>query len=100
MSRRLLSFLLLLTPLQKGMKKSESKWPLRCYRKCKKEYTGGGKEMFRANTGHLQKALFSGLNQLPKNLNERLEDSWAGTFYDMIFIRIDEKPYAVLYADI
>ncbi len=56
--------------------------------------------MFRANTHHLQKTLFSGLNELPKNLKERLEDSWAGTFYEMIFSRIDEKPYAVLYADV
>jgi len=55
--------------------------------------------MFRANTDHLQKALFSGLNELPKGLKKRLEDSWAGAFYEMIFSRIDEKPYAVLYAD-
>ena len=55
--------------------------------------------MFRANTGHLQKALISGLNELPEKLRERLEGSWAGAFYEMIFTRIDEKPYAVLYAD-
>ena len=55
--------------------------------------------MFRANTGHLQKALLSGLNELPKGLKKRLEDSWAGAFYEMIFTRIDEKPYAVLYAE-
>ena len=56
--------------------------------------------MFQANTQHLQKPLLSGLNELPENLKERLEDSWAGVFYEMIFSRIDEKPYAVLYADV
>jgi len=35
---------------------------------------------------------------LPKKLRERLERSWAQTFYDEIFCRIDEKPFAVLYS--
>ena len=55
--------------------------------------------MFRKNDQHLQQAFFSGLNELPAKLKKRLEDSWAGTFYDEFFCRIDETPYAVLYAD-
>ncbi len=47
--------------------------------------------MFRKNTGHLQKSLISGLNELPKNLAQRLEDSWAGAFYEMIFTRVMVK---------
>jgi len=55
--------------------------------------------MFRKNDQHLQQAFFSGLNELPAKLQKRLADSWAGTFYDEFFCRIDETVYAVLYAD-
>lgn len=55
--------------------------------------------MFRKNDQHLQKPLFSGLNELPDQLREQLEASWAGTFYNEIFVRIDETIYEVLYAD-
>lgn len=55
--------------------------------------------MFRKNDQHLQKPLFSGLNELTEKLRERLELSWAGTFYQDIFVRIDEAIYAPLYAD-
>jgi len=55
--------------------------------------------MFRKNDKHLQIPLLSGLNELPDKLKERLEQSWAGTFYEEIFVRIDEEIYAPLYAD-
>ncbi len=55
--------------------------------------------MFRKNEQHLQKPLFSGLNELPDKLREQLEGSWAGTFYNEIFVRIDETIYEQLYAD-
>ena len=55
--------------------------------------------MFRKNDQHLQKPLFSGLNELPDKLREQLETSWAGTFYNEIFVRIDEANYEVLYAN-
>jgi hypothetical protein len=55
--------------------------------------------MFRKNEQHLQKPLFSGLNELPDKLRERLEASWAGTFYNEIYVRIDEDIYAPLYTD-
>lgn len=55
--------------------------------------------MFRKNDKHLQMPLLSGLNELPEKLKEQLEQSWAGTFYEEIFVRIDEEIYAPLYAD-
>lgn len=55
--------------------------------------------MYRKNTRHLQKPLFSDLNMLPKKLRRQLEESWAGTFYRDVFVHIDEKPFAVLYSD-
>ncbi len=55
--------------------------------------------MFRKNDKHFQRPLFSGLNELPEKLRENLEGSWAGTFYNEIFVRIDETIYEVLYAD-
>jgi hypothetical protein len=55
--------------------------------------------MFRRNDQHLQWPLLSDLDALPPKLKKRLEASWAGTFYREIFIRLDEKPFAVLYSD-
>jgi hypothetical protein len=55
--------------------------------------------MFRRNDHHLQWPLLSDLDALPPKLKERLEASWAGTFYREIFVRIDEKPFTVLYAE-
>jgi hypothetical protein len=55
--------------------------------------------MYRKNTRHLQKPLFSDLNVLSEKLRTQLEESWAGTFYREVFVRIDEEPFAVLYSD-
>ena len=55
--------------------------------------------MFRKNDQHLQWPLFSSIDSLPKKQQARLEESWAGTFYDELFCRIDEEPFAVLYSD-
>ncbi len=55
--------------------------------------------MYRENTRHLQKPLFSDLNALPEKLRIQLEESWAGTFYREAFVRIDEEPFAVLYSN-
>ncbi len=56
--------------------------------------------MFQKNDDHLQQSFFSGLNELPDKLQKRLEESWSGVFYNEVFVRIDESPYATLYADI
>ena len=55
--------------------------------------------MFRQNKRHLQTALISDLDALPAKQKERLEGSWAGTFYREVFVRLDEQPFAVLYSD-
>lgn len=55
--------------------------------------------MFRRNDNHLQWPLISDLDALPPKLKARLEASWAGTFYREVFVRLDEKPFAVLYSD-
>ena len=57
--------------------------------------------MFRfSNEGHLQSNLFSDVKDLPKKHRKRLDKSWVGVFYTEIFCRLDEDPFAVLYADI
>jgi hypothetical protein len=55
--------------------------------------------MFRKNTRHLQIPLTSHVDELPQPLRERLQNSWAETFYHEFFRRLDEQPFAVLYAD-
>ena len=54
--------------------------------------------MFRKNDQHLQWPLISDLDALPLKLKDRLESSWAGTFYREVFVRLDEEPFAVLYS--
>ena len=55
--------------------------------------------MFRKNDQHQQAYLFSSVNELPEKQRERLEKSWAATFYQDFFSRIDEDSFAVLYSD-
>ena len=55
--------------------------------------------MYRNNEQHRQIPFFSGLNELPKKLQTRLEESWAGAFYHQVFSRIDEDRFAVLYSE-
>jgi hypothetical protein len=40
--------------------------------------------------------LFGGIDSLPKKQRERLEESWADTFYREFFCRIDEEPFVVV----
>ena len=55
--------------------------------------------MFKKNTRHLQIPLTSNIDELPEKLRKRLEHSWAGVFYKDVYSKIDEAPFAVLYAD-
>ncbi len=55
--------------------------------------------MFRPNVQHLQVPMFSTVDSLPAKVLKRLESSWAGTFYNQVFVRIDESIFAVLYSD-
>jgi len=54
--------------------------------------------MFRKNDAHRQQGPSSSQQLLPKKLRQCLENSWAQTFYDEVFCRIDEEPFAVLYS--
>ncbi|MHC1771421.1 MAG: hypothetical protein AB9907_06705 [Flexilinea sp.] len=56
--------------------------------------------MYLENKKHLQLPLTSHIDEMPANLRKRLENSWAGMFYREFFMRLIEKPFAVLYADI
>ena len=44
--------------------------------------------------------MFSTIDSLPEKVRERLEQSWAGTFYREFFSRIDEGIFGVLYSDV
>ena len=55
--------------------------------------------MFVPNDQHLQMPMFSSIDSLPEKLQKRLEESWAGSFYREVFVRIGEEPFAVLHSD-
>jgi hypothetical protein len=54
--------------------------------------------MFKKNERHLQPVLICSVNELPEEQREHLNTSWAGVFYREFFCRLDEEPFAVLYA--
>jgi len=56
--------------------------------------------MFKNNQQHNQPILVCCVNQLPEEEKEYLYGSWAGVFYREFFRRLDESPFAVLYANI
>jgi len=56
--------------------------------------------MFKKNKRHFQIPLTSNVDELPEKLRKRLDTSWSGTFYREFFSRLDETPFAKLYADI
>ena len=53
----------------------------------------------RRNTSHRQKPLFSDLDYLSDKALKRLENSWAGVFYDGFFYLLDESVFSILYSD-
>lgn len=55
--------------------------------------------MFKKNQRHKQIPLTSNVDELPPKLRKRLDTSWSGAFYREFFCRLDETPFAVLYAD-
>ena len=55
--------------------------------------------MFKKNHRHLQIPLTSHVDELPGKLRKRLDTSWAGVFYREFFSRLNEAPFAVLFAD-
>ena len=55
--------------------------------------------MFKKNQRHFQLPLTSNVDELPPKLRKHLDTSWSGVFYREFFSRLDETPFAVLYAD-
>ena len=47
--------------------------------------------MYRAHQEHLQAPLFSDLDHLSEKARRRLEESWAGAFYQEFFARMDKS---------
>jgi hypothetical protein len=56
--------------------------------------------MFKKNAKHQQPALISAVSDLPEKQRERLKSSWAGTFYQEFFSRMNEETFSVLYSDL
>jgi len=55
--------------------------------------------MFRENKKY-QVSLFGIVHQLPVGVKKMLDESWAPAFRKLIFDKIDEKRYAVLYSEV
>lgn len=55
--------------------------------------------MFKTNTKHQQRRMFTAVDQLPPAVRKLLEKSWAQTFYDDYFCKLDETVFSVLYSD-
>ena len=53
--------------------------------------------MFRENNAHCQEELFNSYSSMNKKVQEKLGNSWAPLYYEHVFCKIDEKPFAVLY---
>ena len=55
--------------------------------------------MFRKNTSHLQPSLFGIASQLLKAKLKKLKKSKEHDFYQLVFCKINEKDFSVLYSD-
>ncbi|MDK2799677.1 MAG: hypothetical protein PWQ70_1296 [Clostridiales bacterium] len=53
--------------------------------------------MFRANHDHNQQTLLGSTQWMNPKIREKLQKSWAPIFYEHVFCKIDEEPFAVLY---
>ena len=50
--------------------------------------------MFKENQKHRQVTIYGMLHQFPVGVMKRLDKSWAPTFRELIFEKIDERRYA------
>jgi len=62
-------------------------------------YLHEGKRMFRKNTSHLQASLFGIASQLSQAKLKKLKKSREREFYRLVFCKINEKDFSVLYSD-
>jgi hypothetical protein len=54
--------------------------------------------MFRPNDKYKQQTLSDSTQWMNTKIREKLEKSWAPIFYEHVFCKIDEEPFAVLYS--
>ena len=57
-----------------------------------------GYSMFRANSNRYQQSTFDATTLMTTKNSEALKRSWAHFFYEDVFLQIDERPYAALFA--
>lgn len=55
--------------------------------------------MFRANPHSREQGWFDSSQWMSPRIRRKLEKSWAPRFYQHVFCKVDEKPFAELYAD-
>jgi len=53
--------------------------------------------VFRENQQHRQASLLDSTNWMNPRIRQKLDKSWAPIFYEYVFRKIDERPFAVLY---
>lgn len=53
--------------------------------------------MFKENNAHLQQSFLSSKLWMNKAILKRLIKSWASVFYNVVFCKIDEKIFSILY---
>jgi len=53
--------------------------------------------MFVPNDGHTQQTIFNSTDWMDKKVRDKFNKSWAPIFYEHVFKKIDEDPFAVLY---
>ncbi|MBT4513277.1 MAG: hypothetical protein HOC20_13845 [Chloroflexi bacterium] len=56
--------------------------------------------MFRENHRHEQTSFFNTVDQLPRGVKKMMEKSWAPSFRELVFKKIDERRYEVLYSEV
>lgn len=63
------------------------------------QYRGGRGKMFRENTTHLQTSFFDIERQLSESKRKKIRGSEEYSFYQLIFKKIKEENFAVLYSE-
>lgn len=56
--------------------------------------------MFKENNQHQQENLLNSTYWMDQSIVNKLSKTWAPFFYEDVFCKIDEKPFAVLYSDL
>jgi len=56
--------------------------------------------MFKTNHRHDQTSFFNTVDQLPSGVKKMMEKSWAPSFRELVFKKINERRYKVLYSDV